>query len=106
MSEHLRLGCTLIQISHLALLAEAGLYIDRKCSRSVADCKIYPDTGPPVCTSISSDVFGCEECGAGKKLTTVGRQPRCGAVNLFIVLLGDDNSRCGETHPHTGPMSV
>ena len=47
------------------------------------------------------DVFGSEECGASKKLTTVGRQPRCGAVNLFIVLQTDDNGRCGGRLTHT-----
>ena len=43
-------------------------------------------------------MFGCQECGVGKKLTTVGRDPRCGAVNAVYhdfhyndALDGDDN---------------
>ena len=46
------------------------------------------------------DVFGCKECGAGKKLTTVGRDPRCGAVNLFIVLW-NMTMVAERRHPHT-----
>lgn len=59
---------------------------------------------PPSLTCIKFDVFGCQECGVGKKLTTVGRDPRCGAVNLFIVLWLMTMADVEERSSHTVPV--